>query len=158
GLMDKFRGHGMRVIDPYSAIASDKPYVTKTFFTHPKDTFGQLEFQTVDGYLESLDAMHSDGGGNGLRDPRLIPEFSSSFWRDEHPLGNRVHVAHHDHRVRPRPCAPVLRGRTRRSGVPRGIDRGSPQCLRDGRDRHRGGASPTPLRGEPVGGGHGEAR
>jgi catechol 2,3-dioxygenase-like lactoylglutathione lyase family enzyme len=46
-----------------------------TFFTYPKDTFGQLEFQ----------GRH--GAGIGHRDPHLSPEWTGAFWRDEHPLG-----------------------------------------------------------------------
>jgi catechol 2,3-dioxygenase-like lactoylglutathione lyase family enzyme len=73
-MMDRVREHGMRVIDPYSAMAGDQPYVTRTFFTHPKETFGQLEFQGLED-------------GNDHRDPRFSPGFSSAYWRDEHPLG-----------------------------------------------------------------------
>jgi extradiol dioxygenase family protein len=41
-------------------------------WTHPKDTYGQLEFAVVGKYTI---------------DPRLQPAWSNSFWRDQHPLG-----------------------------------------------------------------------
>ncbi len=44
------------------------------FFTHPKDTFGQLEFMSL------LDGVRE-------RDPRLRPGWSPSWWRDQQPLG-----------------------------------------------------------------------
>jgi catechol 2,3-dioxygenase-like lactoylglutathione lyase family enzyme len=64
------RQHGVRVITPYPST-EERP--TTTFFTHPKDSFGQLEFQGI------VDGAH--------RDPHLRPDWSGAFWRDEHPLG-----------------------------------------------------------------------
>jgi catechol 2,3-dioxygenase-like lactoylglutathione lyase family enzyme len=72
-LMKRMREHGVRVITPYAEITGVAPEATHTFFTHPKDTFGQLEFQALVG----------DGHG----DPHLSADWTGSFWRDEHPLG-----------------------------------------------------------------------
>jgi catechol 2,3-dioxygenase-like lactoylglutathione lyase family enzyme len=41
-------------------------------WTHPKDTYGQLEFAAVGKYTI---------------DPRLQPAWSNSYWREQHPLG-----------------------------------------------------------------------
>jgi extradiol dioxygenase family protein len=41
-------------------------------WTHPKDTYGQLEFAIVGKYTI---------------DPRLQPAWSNNFWRQQHPLG-----------------------------------------------------------------------
>jgi catechol 2,3-dioxygenase-like lactoylglutathione lyase family enzyme len=41
-------------------------------WTHPKDTYGQLEFAVVGKYTI---------------DPRMQPAWSNSFWRERHPLG-----------------------------------------------------------------------
>ena len=46
----------------------------RAVFTHPKDTYGILEFAPL-------------GGLQPDRDPRLKPDWSAAFWRDEHPLG-----------------------------------------------------------------------
>ena len=45
-----------------------------TIFTHPKDTFGQLEFEGLnEQWLRA--------------DPRFGDQWSAAYWRDEHPLG-----------------------------------------------------------------------
>lgn len=41
-------------------------------WTHPKDTYGQLEFAAIGKYTI---------------DPRLQPAWSNSFWQHQHPLG-----------------------------------------------------------------------
>jgi catechol 2,3-dioxygenase-like lactoylglutathione lyase family enzyme len=72
--MDRMKAWGVRVISPYEGrTESPDAAPPQTFFTHPKDTFGQLEFQ----------ALSSDGH----RDPHLSSEWSGAYWRDEHPLG-----------------------------------------------------------------------
>ncbi|MGD9796606.1 MAG: VOC family protein [Acidimicrobiia bacterium] len=65
---------GIRVVTPYGSIEPEegKP-AASTFFTHPKDTFGQLEFQSW--------SPESPGA------PHTAPDWSGAFWRDEHPLG-----------------------------------------------------------------------
>ena len=50
------------------------PKPGRAVFTHPKDTYGTLEFARY-------------GGLQPDRDPRLKPGWSTAFWRDEHPLG-----------------------------------------------------------------------
>jgi catechol 2,3-dioxygenase-like lactoylglutathione lyase family enzyme len=73
-LMARMRGNGVRVLTPYPTPpeGTEAPPIS-TFFTHPKDTFGQLEFQAIS------DTRHGD--------PHLQPGWSGAFWRDEHPLG-----------------------------------------------------------------------
>jgi Glyoxalase/Bleomycin resistance protein/Dioxygenase superfamily len=72
-LIKRMEQHGVRVITPYPAGAGGGAQPPRTFFTHPKDTFGQLEFQAIS------DHSHHD--------PHLDPAWSGAFWRDEHPLG-----------------------------------------------------------------------
>jgi hypothetical protein len=75
-LADRIRRFGARVIDPYGSTSEDPASGEgATFFTHPKDTFGQLQFH---GLLTS---------GSLLPDPHLAAGWSGSFWRDEHPIG-----------------------------------------------------------------------
>jgi catechol 2,3-dioxygenase-like lactoylglutathione lyase family enzyme len=73
-LIEHMKARGVRIITPYEEHperADQEPM--QTFFTYPKDTFGQLEFQSVSRY--------------GQRDPHLSPDWSGAFWRDEHPVG-----------------------------------------------------------------------
>jgi hypothetical protein len=72
-LMDRIAGVGVRVLTPYSVGDSDTP--VKTFFTHPKDSFGQLEFQGLDRPEDNS------------RDLHLRADWTGDFWRDELPLG-----------------------------------------------------------------------
>jgi extradiol dioxygenase family protein len=76
GLAARIRDRGIRVIDPYRDFYKEggRDGEAQTFFTHPKDTFGQLEFF----------GMSPDGGHHHRR---LSPDWSTSFWRDDHPLG-----------------------------------------------------------------------
>jgi catechol 2,3-dioxygenase-like lactoylglutathione lyase family enzyme len=73
-LMARMRRSGVRVLTPYPTPpeGAEAPS-TLTFFTHPKDTFGQLEFQAMSATIHG--------------DPHLRPGWSGAFWRDEHPLG-----------------------------------------------------------------------
>jgi hypothetical protein len=52
-------------------------YVDGPVFTHPRDTFTQLEF---------IPAPNVPGGPSMLRDPRFAPGWSASWWADYHPL------------------------------------------------------------------------
>lgn len=74
-LARRARDAGIRVITPYGSLdpTGDEPGA-QTFFTHPKDTFGQLEFQSFD----------PDGGHNS---PHTAPGWTGDWWRDQHPLG-----------------------------------------------------------------------
>jgi catechol 2,3-dioxygenase-like lactoylglutathione lyase family enzyme len=76
-LIQRMRGRGVHVLDPYPAVPADDGGVPRahTIFTYPKDTFGQLEFQS----RAMLGMRHHD--------PRATPEWTGGFWRDEHPLG-----------------------------------------------------------------------
>jgi catechol 2,3-dioxygenase-like lactoylglutathione lyase family enzyme len=74
-LFSSLLARGVRIAQPggglFDAETADPGDV---FFTHPKDTFGQLEFMSL------LDSVRE-------RDPRLRPSWSPSWWRDQHPLG-----------------------------------------------------------------------
>jgi catechol 2,3-dioxygenase-like lactoylglutathione lyase family enzyme len=73
-LMDRMKAWGVRVVTPYQGRTEGADAaIALTFFTHPKDTFGQLEFQ----------AISTDGG----LDPHLRPDWTGGYWRHEHPLG-----------------------------------------------------------------------
>ena len=71
-LMETIAGLGVRVLTPYPV--SDPEAGVGTFFTHPKDTFGQLEFSAL-----------SEREDN--RDLHLRADWTGDFWRDEFPLG-----------------------------------------------------------------------
>jgi catechol 2,3-dioxygenase-like lactoylglutathione lyase family enzyme len=74
---ERLTAAGIRVIDPYPDT-EDFAGRTKTIFTHPKDSFGQMEFQgiVVGGDSESrMKAAHLD------------PDWTGEWWRDEFPLG-----------------------------------------------------------------------
>lgn len=62
-LIERLRGQGVRVISPYPTGEE----VPKTIFTHPKDTFGQLEIQSLTA-------------GNDERDPRFAEGWSAARW------------------------------------------------------------------------------
>jgi extradiol dioxygenase family protein len=64
-LVERLRGHGVRVLMPYPTEAGAIP---GTIFTHPKDTFGQLEIQSF--------------RGDQRRDPRFSGAASAARWRD----------------------------------------------------------------------------
>src|SRR4051812_38161361 len=74
-VFDKIRS-GVRVVNnvggvfPHDGAAT----VPMVIFTHPRDTFGQLEFMAA-----------TDRGRNN--DPVYEPGWSSAFWREEQPLG-----------------------------------------------------------------------
>jgi catechol 2,3-dioxygenase-like lactoylglutathione lyase family enzyme len=63
-LAERFRAAGIRVLDGGYG----------TIFTHPKDTFGQLQFQTGPPEV-------------AVPDPRLVPGWTLSSASVEHPLG-----------------------------------------------------------------------
>jgi catechol 2,3-dioxygenase-like lactoylglutathione lyase family enzyme len=71
-LGQRMADRGCRVIDPYPPGLGGRGDAPLTLFTHPKDTFGQLEFQALTDHSR--------------RDPHLGPDWTGSFWRDEHPL------------------------------------------------------------------------
>lgn len=74
-LFDELRAHGARIAKPGGGIFPDGDLDPgPTIFTHPKDTFGQLEFVALDDFWRG-------------HDPRFGPAWTPSFWRDDHPLG-----------------------------------------------------------------------
>lgn len=74
-LFDGLRAHQVRIAMPGGGMfpAGDVD-PGPTIFTHPKDSFGQLEFVALDDFWRELD-------------PRFAPDWSPAFWRDDHPLG-----------------------------------------------------------------------
>jgi catechol 2,3-dioxygenase-like lactoylglutathione lyase family enzyme len=74
GLMETMDGLGVRVITPYPR--SDPNAAIGTFFTHPKNTFGQLEFSSL-----------AEEARNSSRDLHLHSDWTGDFWRDELPIG-----------------------------------------------------------------------
>jgi catechol 2,3-dioxygenase-like lactoylglutathione lyase family enzyme len=72
----RLRRRGIRIAKPGGGLFSDGEDVDPgpTIFTHPKDTHGQLEFQGL-------------GERWRTRDPRFQSGWSTSYWRNEHPLG-----------------------------------------------------------------------
>ncbi len=71
-LADTMRQSGVRVFAPYGSLEASGPG-PRTFFTHPKDTFGQMPFQ----------ALYADT----QRDPHVQASWTGAYWLDEHPLG-----------------------------------------------------------------------
>jgi hypothetical protein len=87
-LFERLRPAGIRIAIPGRGLIGPEEVVEDLgyFFTHPKDTFGQIEFM----------GMAPEGHPG---DPRFEPGpdsesgresesgWSAAFWRDEHPLG-----------------------------------------------------------------------
>jgi catechol 2,3-dioxygenase-like lactoylglutathione lyase family enzyme len=59
-----------------AGVKQEDDEVRGALFTHPRDTYTQLEF--VPG--------PTPGGGGALRDPRFQPGWSPVWWADYHPL------------------------------------------------------------------------
>jgi extradiol dioxygenase family protein len=75
-LAGRVHHYGARIVDPYGTLSEGGgTSQAATFFTHPKDTFGQLEFH---GLMPA---------GSRLPDPHLAADWSGAAWRDDHPLG-----------------------------------------------------------------------
>jgi len=74
-LFDRLRTMGVRIARPGGGIwPNGEIDPGPTIFTHPKDTFGQLEFIDVTRHWMETD-------------PRFQPGWSPKWWADEHPLG-----------------------------------------------------------------------
>jgi catechol 2,3-dioxygenase-like lactoylglutathione lyase family enzyme len=79
-LFDEFRAAGVRVAKPGGGIWPDGDIDPgPTIFTHPKDTFGQLEFVDVVNWIDM--------------DPRFGSGWDPTWHRDQHPLG--IHRVSH---------------------------------------------------------------
>jgi catechol 2,3-dioxygenase-like lactoylglutathione lyase family enzyme len=72
----------VRVAGPHGLLPADTAdaEVPRVVFTHPKDTFGQIEL-----YAKTERDME--------RDPLFDPDWKRTRWRDDHPLGI-VRLAH----------------------------------------------------------------
>ncbi len=75
-LFNLLRMSGVRIAKPGGGLFPEGDDVDpgNTIFTHPKDTFGQIEFVGLDALWKG-------------HDPRFSPAWSGAWWRDEHPLG-----------------------------------------------------------------------
>jgi hypothetical protein len=74
-LFGELRAHGVRIAKPGGGMFPEGDVDPgPTIFTHPRDSFGQLEFVALDEYWRGMD-------------PRFEVDWSPSFWRDDHPLG-----------------------------------------------------------------------
>jgi extradiol dioxygenase family protein len=73
-LAHRMQDGGVRVVTPYGSLdGEDGKPGAQTFFTHPKDTFGQLEFQS----------WTPESGSP----PHTKADWTGAYWRDEHPIG-----------------------------------------------------------------------
>jgi len=77
GVLDALRHDGVRVVSPQGELypAEGPAPVGPVIFTHPKDTFGQIELMTK---------MENGASSN---DPLFSDDWSPAFWRDEQPMG-----------------------------------------------------------------------
>jgi catechol 2,3-dioxygenase-like lactoylglutathione lyase family enzyme len=76
-LFDRLRAMGVRIARPGGGMFPDGDIDPgSAIFTHPKDTFGQLEF------VEMSPVGHD-------ANPRFQPGWASTWWADTHPLGMR---------------------------------------------------------------------
>ena len=74
-LFNQLRQRGVRIAKPGGGLFPEGDVEPgNTIFTHPKDTFGQLEFVGLDELWRG-------------HDPRFSSGWSGAWWRDEHPLG-----------------------------------------------------------------------
>ena len=75
-LFNRLRMNGVRIAKPGGGMFADGDDVVpgNTIFTHPKDTFGQIEFEGLNELWQG-------------HDPRFSGDWSGAWWRDEHPLG-----------------------------------------------------------------------
>jgi catechol 2,3-dioxygenase-like lactoylglutathione lyase family enzyme len=72
-LFERLRTAGVRVAKPGGGLFAENEDPGNTIFTHPKDTFGQLEFEGKGDHWRQ-------------RDPRFQPGWTAAPWR-EGPLG-----------------------------------------------------------------------
>ena len=87
-IWERLRAHGVRITDGKGPI--EQPPERIAIYTHPRDTFGILEFMEPRtagaGGVATADALGE------CYDPRLRGTYSPDFWRDEHPL--RIQRSH----------------------------------------------------------------
>ncbi len=81
-IWERLRAHGVRITDGRGPV--EEPPERTAIYTHPRDTFGILEFMQPRvagaGGVASADALGE------CYDPRLLGSYSPEYWRDEHPL------------------------------------------------------------------------
>jgi catechol 2,3-dioxygenase-like lactoylglutathione lyase family enzyme len=74
-LYQRLQEAGIRMFGT-GGVTQDGSTPAGALFTHPRDTFTQLEF------IPTPDAR----GPLGRRDPRMAPDWTPSWWADAHPL------------------------------------------------------------------------
>ncbi|MET7400592.1 VOC family protein [Dactylosporangium sp. NPDC005572] len=72
-LCHRLRHAGVRIAKPGGGTFAEGESTDGLFFTHPKDTYGQIEIAALNSTFRGLD-------------PRFVEGWSGGFWRDEHPL------------------------------------------------------------------------
>jgi len=81
-IWQRLREHGVRMTDGRAPL-EERPE-RAAIYTHPRDSFGILEFMQPrvhgTGGVATADALGE------CYDPRLLGTYSADFWRDEHPL------------------------------------------------------------------------
>lgn len=81
-IWQRLREHGVRITDGRAPV-EERPE-RSAIYTHPRDSFGILEFMQPrvqgSGGVATADALGE------CYDPRLLGTYSPDFWRDEHPL------------------------------------------------------------------------
>ncbi len=82
-IWQRLRAHGVRVTDGRAPI--EEPPERIAIYTHPRDSFGILEF--MQARLPSSGGVASADTLGECYDPRLLGTYSPDFWRNEHPLG-----------------------------------------------------------------------
>ena len=108
-LFDRLRARGVRVAKPGGGMFPPGDIDPgNTFFTHPKDTFGQLEFEGK----RATGSTRRSPVPAGLDDGPMAATVRSGIERLSH-LTTVVHDVD--------PARALLPGRARRHGVPRGV-------------------------------------
>jgi catechol 2,3-dioxygenase-like lactoylglutathione lyase family enzyme len=88
-IWERLHAHGVRVTDGRKLL--EEPPGRVAIYTHPRDSFGILEFMSP--RLAGLGgAATADDKFAGTYDPRLLGTYSPSYWRDDHPL--RIRHSH----------------------------------------------------------------
>ena len=111
-LFKRLRMNGVRIAKPGGGMFADGDDVVpgNTIFTHPKDTFGQIEFEGLNELWQG-------------RDPRFSVGLVERVVARRAPARHRARLALHHDRHRSRSGTRAVRERVRRPRAPRGAIR-----------------------------------